>query len=146
MCFQDSTNHDQLEHCWQQAAQLAINYQRHRMKDVVNTVSERLQEIGRHQAAGDLHENIDDSQGAIRAYCAGRLWDRARVLAGSNPTFVRYIDDQYNNYLLQNQRADELASKGGHHAQQVWSLLPELCAFVCIRTCVSCREQAAIPP
>lgn len=59
---QDSTNHDQLEHCWEQAAQLAINYQRHRMKEVVNTVSERLQDIGRHQAAGELHESIDDSQ------------------------------------------------------------------------------------
>lgn len=62
VCRKDSTNHDQLEHCWEQAAQLAINYQRHRMKEVVNTVSERLQDIGRHQAAGELHESIDDSQ------------------------------------------------------------------------------------
>ncbi|EFJ49307.1 intraflagellar protein IFT172 [Volvox carteri f. nagariensis] len=134
---QDSTNHDQLEHCWEQAAQLAINYQRHRMKDVVNTVSERLQDIGRHQAAGELHESIDDSQGAIRAYCAGSLWDKARSLAGNNPTFVRYIEDQYNSHLLRNQQADELASRGGHHAQQAiemfmardeWSKVHELAA------------------
>lgn len=62
LAVQDTTNQDQLEHCWEQAAQLAINYQRHRMKDVVGTVSERLQEIGRHQAAGELHESIDDVQ------------------------------------------------------------------------------------
>ena len=134
---QDTSNQDQLEHCWGQAAQLAINYQRHRMKDVVNTVSERLQEIGRHQAAGELHESIDDAQGAIRAYCAGRLWDKARTLAGTNPTFSRYIEDQYNNYLLQNQQADELASRGGQHAQQAiemyvardeWAKVHELAA------------------
>lgn len=59
------------------------------------------------------------NQGAIRAYCAGRLWDKARALAGNNPTFTRYIEDQYNNYLLQNQQADELAMRVGQHAQQV---------------------------
>jgi hypothetical protein len=58
-------------------------------------------------------------QGAIRAYCTGRLWDKARALAGANPTFSRYVEDQYNTFLLANQQADELAARGGAHAQQV---------------------------
>jgi hypothetical protein len=38
--------------------------------------------------------------GAIRAYCAGQMFDRARQLAGNNPTFSGYIEEQYNNHLL----------------------------------------------
>ncbi len=56
--------------------------------------------------------------GAIRAYCAGQLFDRARQLAGTNPTFSTYIEEQYNNHLLQNKQADELAGRGGAMAQQ----------------------------
>jgi hypothetical protein len=41
--------------------------------------------------------------GAIRIYCAGQLFEKARRLAGNNATFITYIDDQYNQFLLQNQ-------------------------------------------
>ncbi len=51
--------------CWEKAAELAINFQRHRMHDVVAVVSGKLQDVGRHQAAGELHEGIDDVQGAF---------------------------------------------------------------------------------
>lgn len=88
------------------------------MHDVVNLASARLQEVGRHEAAGELHEGIDDVQGAIRAFCAGHLYERARQVAGNNPTFTTYIEDHYNAYLLQNQQADELATRGGSMAQQ----------------------------
>ncbi len=49
--------------CWEKAAELAISFQRHRMHDVVALASSKLQEVGRHQAAGELHEGIDDVQG-----------------------------------------------------------------------------------
>ena len=155
------------------------------MHDVVNIVSQRLQEISRFQAAAELHEGIDDVQvlqlllralgkehrhagtrwfarglhyvccmhyphslappfpcpfitlptlsldlahplcahpcawqGAIRAYCCGHLFDNARQLAGNNPTFNTYIEDQYNQFLLQNKAADELATRGGNMAIQ----------------------------
>ncbi|MEW5300130.1 MAG: hypothetical protein WDW38_002966 [Sanguina aurantia] len=113
----DTANFDSLEQCWEQAASLAINYQRHRMHDVVNTVSARLVDIQRFQAAAELHEGIDDVQGAIRAYCQGALFDKARVLAGSNPTLTKYIDEQYNTYLVSNNQAEALAARGGAQAQ-----------------------------
>uniref|UniRef100_A0A7S0YIK8 Intraflagellar transport protein n=1 Tax=Polytomella parva TaxID=51329 RepID=A0A7S0YIK8_9CHLO len=94
----DSPNLDLLERVWEQAASLAINFQRHRMVDVVNMVSGRLQEIRRHQAAAELHESIDDVQGAIRAYCAGGLFPAARQLAGNNPTFLRFIEERQGKY------------------------------------------------
>mmetsp|Transcript_26109 Transcript_26109/g.57041 ORF Transcript_26109/g.57041 Transcript_26109/m.57041 type:complete len:1764 (+) Transcript_26109:195-5486(+) len=114
----DTNNHDALEQCWEQAASLAMNYQRHRMHDVINVVSQRLSEIQRYQAAAELHESIDDIQGAIRLYCSGQMFDRARQLAGNNPTFNSYIEDQYNSHLIQNKAADELAVRGGQGAQQ----------------------------
>jgi hypothetical protein len=40
-----------------------MNYQRHRLHDVVGVVSQRLMEIRRFQAAGELHESVDDVQG-----------------------------------------------------------------------------------
>ncbi len=51
-------------------------YQKHRQYDVVDLVSRKLVEIGRFQAAGELHESVDDAQGAIRVYCQGQMFDR----------------------------------------------------------------------
>ncbi|GAX77698.1 hypothetical protein CEUSTIGMA_g5141.t1 [Chlamydomonas eustigma] len=115
---QHTDNLDTLQQCWEQAATLAMNYQRHRLHDVVSKVSQRLVGIQRCQAAGELNESVDDVQGAIRAYCAGQLFERARQLAGNNPTFNTYIDDQQNNYLVQSKAADELATRGGAMTQQ----------------------------
>ena len=39
--------------------------------------------------------------GAIRAWCNGHMFDRARQLAGANPILTAYIEEQYNVYLLQ---------------------------------------------
>ncbi len=58
-----------LPQSWVQAANLAISHQRHRMHDVISVVSQKLLDVGRFQAAADLHESIDDFQGA-QAACA----------------------------------------------------------------------------
>ena len=58
------------------------------------------------------------SAGAIRAYCAGSLFDRARQLAGSNPTFNTYIDEQHNSHLVQHKAVDEMVVRGGAMTQQ----------------------------
>ena len=47
------------------------------------------------------------------------MFDRARQLAGANPTFNHYIEEQYSTHLVQNKAADELATRGGASAQQV---------------------------
>ncbi len=49
-----------------------MNYQRHRMHDIINAVTERLVGIERFQAAAELHESIDDIQGALEG--CGRRW------------------------------------------------------------------------
>jgi hypothetical protein len=76
--------------CWEQAASLAMNYQRHRLHDVIGIVSQRLQEIQRFAAAGELHESVDDVQGGSRGQRRGmsgrgrRLGGRCEQEAGEN--------------------------------------------------------------
>jgi hypothetical protein len=65
--------------CWEQAANLAINHQRHRMHDVVGLVSERLVEIGRHQAAAELFEGVDDLQGMAQQHNSSHYLFRVSV-------------------------------------------------------------------
>ena len=77
----DSPNPDTLQQCWEQAASLAQSYQRHRLHDVVGIVSQRLQEIQRFAAAGELHESVDDVQGGwvnrqrVWTRRAGLVWE-----------------------------------------------------------------------
>jgi hypothetical protein len=48
---------------WESAVSLAMQYARHRLVDVLAVASTKLQEVGRYEAAGDLHEQIGDPQG-----------------------------------------------------------------------------------
>lgn len=43
----------------------------------------------------------------------GGLFDKARQIAGNNPTFNKYIQGQYNNFLVSNENAEEMAAQGG---------------------------------
>lgn len=131
----DCNDHDTLEQCWGEAANLAINYQRHRMNEVVREVVQRLVEIERYEAAGTLLKGVDDYQGAIQMYCLGALWDHAHMLAGKNLALKKYVDEQYTSYLVYNKNADELATRGNAgqaiavYAQQGdWDKVYELAA------------------
>jgi hypothetical protein len=49
--------------CWENAVNLAMQYQKHRIFDIVALAATKLQEVGRFEAAGELHESITDPQG-----------------------------------------------------------------------------------
>jgi hypothetical protein len=59
----DSGSADALQQCWRQAAALAVAHQRHRAAEVVAAAAGRLAGIGRHEAAAELFESVDDVQG-----------------------------------------------------------------------------------
>ncbi len=64
--------------------------------------------------------------GAIRVYCAGRqehLFERARQLAGNNPTFSRYIEEQYNSWATSNHNAEGLVNRDGVMPQHAIDML-----------------------
>lgn len=52
-----------------QAANIAMQHQRHRMHDVVAAVAQQLVGIGRVAAAAELQEGINDIQGAQIGCC-----------------------------------------------------------------------------
>lgn len=61
---------DALAQCWQQAAALAVMYQRHRAAEVVGLVASRLVAVGRPDAAAEVYESIDDVQGGWRRHAS----------------------------------------------------------------------------
>ena len=51
---------------WESAVSLAMTNQRNRIAEVVDTVAQRLVLIGRHEAAAELLQGIDDMPAAVR--------------------------------------------------------------------------------
>ncbi|GMH40827.1 hypothetical protein BSKO_08731 [Bryopsis sp. KO-2023] len=84
------------------------------MNHVVATVSQRLISIDRFEAAAELHEGIDDVQGAVKCYCLGGMFDKARALAGGILSLNKYVEERYNDHLLEHRNADELAPSEVH--------------------------------
>ncbi|GMH45662.1 hypothetical protein BSKO_13619 [Bryopsis sp. KO-2023] len=105
-------NYDALQKLWENAVHVAMTHQRNRMNHVVATVSQRLISIDRFEAAAELHEGIDDVQGAVKCYCLGGMFDKARALAGGIPSLNKYVEERYNDHLLEHRNADELATRG----------------------------------
>eukprot|EP00878_Enallax_costatus_P044551 GHUV01053219.1.p1 GENE.GHUV01053219.1~~GHUV01053219.1.p1 ORF type:complete len:206 (+),score=75.58 GHUV01053219.1:877-1494(+) len=112
-----------------------MQHQRHRMHEVVAAVAQRLVSIGRVVAAAGLQEGINDIQGAISTLCAGNMYDQARLLAGSNPQLLQYIEQQHTDHLVANNDAEELAARGNagaavemYAAQGNWDRAHELAA------------------
>ena len=51
---------------WESAVNLAMTNQRNRIAEVVEAVAQRLGLIGRHEAAAELLQGIDDVPAAVR--------------------------------------------------------------------------------
>lgn len=71
--------------------------------------------------------------GAINTLCAGGMFDRARLLAGSNPQLLSHIEQQHTQHLVANNDAEELAARGNaaaavemYAAQGNWQRAHEL--------------------
>ncbi|CAD7702008.1 unnamed protein product [Ostreobium quekettii] len=97
---------------WENAVNVAMTHQRNRLHHVVDTVSHNLMRIGRYEAAAELHEGIDDVQGAAKAYCLGGNFEKARAVAGGNAGLRAFVEERYNQHLVSNRNADALASRG----------------------------------
>ncbi|KAK9829656.1 hypothetical protein WJX72_007146 [[Myrmecia] bisecta] len=89
----DTQDMDFLEEVWENAVKLAMNNKRERITAVVDTVSQRLIAIGRHEAAAELLQGIDDLQGAARVYIMGGLTSKAQALAAADPSLRQYVEE-----------------------------------------------------
>jgi hypothetical protein len=66
------------------------------------------------------------------------MFDRARLLAGSNPQLLQHIEQQHTQHLVENNDAEELAARGNaaaavemYAAQGNWKRAHELVRGAC---------------
>lgn len=98
-----------LEDCWERAYTLAMQYEKSRINEVVNTVGNRLQAIGKYNSAGDIFETAGDFESAVDAFMSGNQFDRALNCAQQvQPPHLRdrMIQD------IQNRRKQQMLSQG----------------------------------
>jgi hypothetical protein len=76
---------------------------------------------------------VVSAAGAINTLCTGGMFDRARLLAGSNPQLLQHIEQQHTQHLVENNDAEELAARGNaaaavemYAAQGNWKRAHEL--------------------
>lgn len=106
-------SHELCEGAWDKAVQLAMNHVPARIAEVINTVSKRLVEIGKHDQAAELYEGIDQHREAIDIYMAGGLWDQARSLARSAvPGYAKEVEARHKEHLKGAGNAVDLVQGG----------------------------------
>ena len=111
------SSHDLCEGAWDKAVQLAMNHVPARIAEVINTVSKRLVEIGKHAQAAEFYEGIDQHREAVDIYMAGGLWDEARSLARSAvPAYAKEVEQRYKEHLKGAGNAVDLV-QGGNVAE-----------------------------
>eukprot|EP00854_Cymbomonas_tetramitiformis_P006568 gene6568-7868_t len=103
---------DMLEDVWENASKMAMDHCRSRVQEVVQVVAHRLMEISRYEQAAELFESIDLHKEAVDVYVRGGKWDKARHVGQNHPQLSNYIEKQYEQHLIKNENADELATKG----------------------------------
>ncbi|KAF8062969.1 IFT172 [Scenedesmus sp. PABB004] len=108
----DGADPDALQRCWEQAANVVMQQQRHRLPEVVAAVAQRLVGIGRVAAAAELQEGAGDVHGAIATLCGGGLFDCARAAAGGNPQLLAAVEEAQTASLVAANDAEQLAARG----------------------------------
>ena len=74
---QHFTNPDHLEEIWMNAFNISMNYAKDRVQEVVPIVGQRLVNISRFEAAGDVFESVGYFDKAADAYAKAGKWERA---------------------------------------------------------------------
>lgn len=74
-------NKDTLEDIWNNAFNIAMNYEKGKVQEVVAVLGERLLNIQKFESAGDLYENVGFYDKAIEAYLSCKKFDRAMSCA-----------------------------------------------------------------
>ena len=103
---------------WERAANLAMNYDKERVRDIVEEVGRRLYDIEKYDSAADVYERIGDYQKAIEIFLTGEQYDKARQVAGSvNPRseqerWLQIIDNKERQYKMDHGGEDDMAEAG----------------------------------
>lgn len=74
-------NKEQLEEIWNNAFNLAMNFAKDKLNDVVNILGNRLLNIQKFESAAEIFESCLMYDKAIDAYLEVKKWDRAMECA-----------------------------------------------------------------
>jgi tetratricopeptide (TPR) repeat protein len=75
------TNQDHLEEIWMNTFNIAMNYAKDRIQEVVPIVGSRLMGISRFESAGEVFESVGYYDKAVEAFTKAQKWDRATTCA-----------------------------------------------------------------
>lgn len=78
---QHSTDTNFLEDVWERAYNLAMKFEKGRLSEVVNTVGQRLINIGKFSASAEIFESVGDYEQAVDSFIRAQMFDRALEVA-----------------------------------------------------------------
>ena len=70
-------NPDHLEQLWMSAFNIAMQYAKDRIQEVVPIVGSRLMSIQRYESAGEVFESVGYFEKAVEAFTKAQKWDTA---------------------------------------------------------------------
>ncbi|CAI2386632.1 unnamed protein product [Moneuplotes crassus] len=113
----DTSDKGLLEEAWERAANLAMSYDKDRVRDVVETVGERLYSIQSYDASAEIYERYGDYQRAIEIYMAAQQFTKAKQVAGSvNPAeqqrLLSIIDEKERQFRIDSGDIGDMAADG----------------------------------
>lgn len=68
---------DNLEEIYNNCFNIAMNFAKDRVQDVVMVLGQRLTKINKFDSAAEIYEAVGFFEKAIEAYCQEQKWDRA---------------------------------------------------------------------
>jgi len=78
---QHFSNKEQLEEIYSNCFNLAMNYEKGKVQEVVAVLGTRLLAIEKFETAGEFYETVGFHDKAIEAYLAAKKWDKATACA-----------------------------------------------------------------
>eukprot|EP00761_Pharyngomonas_kirbyi_P006752 gb/GECH01006760.1/.p1 GENE.gb/GECH01006760.1/~~gb/GECH01006760.1/.p1 ORF type:complete len:1732 (+),score=261.24 gb/GECH01006760.1/:1-5196(+) len=110
---QHISDKDRLESVLRKAVDLASNHDQERYPHVVQKVSQRLVEIGRHEAAAEILKSGEFYQQAVKTYMWAGMWSQARDLAAEHaPGILEDVKQQESSHFVQAEQPDKLVESG----------------------------------
>lgn len=101
---------------WDRGIRLASQHAKDSYGDIVEHVADRLANVGRFNAAGDLYEEVERHEEAVRCYIKAKKWDKARNVAEIAPAYQELVDKAYRKHMRQERNPGELLKMGDFDA------------------------------
>jgi len=105
---------DHLEEIWNNCFNLAMDYAKDRVQDVVLILGQRMLKINKFDSAADIYEAVGYFEKAIDSYMQCQKWDRAFECAQQvrpaemQQMLVNKIQDQKKSMLIQGGKFDKI--------------------------------------